>query len=170
MLFTGEIFHPGDDGLRCDWCGAKLQWVDLLDFDDEHGTHFKCSGPCRRLPVPVYPSYQCWQQTGQWRFGDHDYRAVAPPGPSNPYVFQLDTSRCDFCADRGTEAVWTGFPPPPNRNDAAIWLMACVPCRDRWEADHPEDVGFAKLTIKKEPPEFPVYVGWDGREHGEYWG
>ena len=21
---------------------------------------------------------------------------------------------------------------------------------------------------KREPPEFPVYVGWDGREHAEY--
>ena len=23
-------------------------------------------------------------------------------------------------------------------------------------------------TSEPEPPEFPVYVGWDGQEHGEY--
>jgi len=148
--YLDRPFNPHVEVVYCDFCGERCgrrRWVIAFDF------RFRCKDGCRRLPVPLYPSYECWRQIGQWRFGNHDYRAVAPPGPSDPYVFQLDAARCDFCAGKGTEAVWTGFPPPANRDDAAIWLMACVPCRDRWEADHPEDVGFAKLTINKPTPE-----------------
>ena len=149
----------------CDFCGG---WCGRRGWALRPRFRFQCRNGCSTIPAALYPSYECWRQTGHWRFNHHDYRAVAPPGPSDPYVFQLDAARCDFCADRGTEAVWTGFPLPADRNDAAIWLMACAPCRDRWEADHEEDHGFASLEIKKEPPEFPVYIGWDGQEHGEF--
>lgn len=165
--YLDRPFNAHVEVLYCDFCGERCgrrRWVIAPYF------RFRCRDGCSTLREPPYPSYECWRQTGQWRFGQNYHRDLAPTSPSSSYVFQLDAARCDFCGGRGTQAVWTGFPPPANRDDTAVWLMACVPCRDRWEADHPDDAGFAKLTIEKEPPEFPVYVGWDGAEHGEYWG
>ena len=41
--------------------------------------------------------------------------------------------------------------------------------KDRAAAEHIlETFGPESELEKREPPEFPAYIGWDGQEHGEY--
>ena len=43
------------------------------------------------------------------------------------------------------------------------------PVQDRAAAEHIlETFGPESGLEKREPPEFPAYIGWDGREHAEY--
>lgn len=153
-------FSHRQDGSRCDFCGAA-RGIAPLDrvFVGPYRLR-RCWSGCRPLPKPeVWLDYV---QSNEW---------VLPL----PFDFYYDAARCDWCgkpADRGIRDIGHHTIKPPEG-----WLTCCSACQGLvWpellhDLDDPHPIGRYTLTGEPpEPPEFPTYVGSDGKEHGEYWG
>ncbi len=150
------------DAALCDLCGkgGRSKWGTEDRGIIGHNWRLVCYPACPSQPRPERRSHQAWWQAGHWRYSDGRYnpffdgRELEEREPSDTFIHQIDAARCDFCG------VPTGI-----LFEAVHWLTACDRC-------NPGDV-FGRMKMHREPepvelPEFPIYVGWDGQEHGEF--
>ena len=149
----------------CTYCGAWIPLLEITDiavFLDDQRVEIKfcCLDGCTVLQRPELQSRDAWEQTCQWRFGipyGHTDRVIY-----DLFIFTMDADRCDFC---GKTVI-------PGKVEACVkrargknhWLHYGPECKQR--AVDFEDR--SELSDPPERPEFPVYVGWDGKEHGEF--
>ena len=158
------ILHRFRHQPHCAYCGARnpLLMVNFViyQWDLPPLIYLQCKGGCAVLQRTKLQSRDAWEQTCQWRFGipyGHTDRVIY-----DLFIFTMDADRCDFC---GKTVI-------PGKVEACVkrargknhWLHYGPECKQR--AVDFEDR--SELSDPPEPPEFPVYVGWDGKEHGEF--
>jgi len=132
---------------RCDYCGGSRSYAWSIEWVIE-GCRSWGEDPAVVIrcldgcPKQPEPQILSLEAWMQTGFSSSDYGRIANVPPSSNF-----NTRCDHCGRS------LGFV-HPRFFGTLVTIIACQRCQRRLDG----------------PEEFPTYVGWDGKEHGEYWG